>query len=78
MSHAKARQKRGHTLYVSVFALLVCVQMAAPAWVWGRLGHRVISKLAEKKINPNAKAAIADLLDEVQSAKGLAKGLARN
>jgi len=33
----------------------------------GRLGHRVISKLAEKKLTPKAKAAIAALLDEGES-----------
>ena len=48
-------------------ALLVCFQGSAPAWAWGRLGHRVISRLAEKKLNPKAKAAIADLLEEGES-----------
>ena len=45
------------------FALLVCLQAVAPAWAWGRLGHRVISRLAEKQLTPSAKAAISELLE---------------
>jgi nuclease S1 len=42
--------------------LLVTIHSATPAWAWGRLGHRVISRLAEKQLTPAAKAAIAELL----------------
>jgi hypothetical protein len=38
-----------------------------PAWAWGRLGHRVISRLAEQKLNPKAKLAIAALLEPGES-----------
>jgi hypothetical protein len=47
--------------------LLVAGQLATPAWTWGRLGHRVISRLAEKNLAPAAKAAVADLLPPGQS-----------
>ncbi len=64
MRHGKSRPEIGRSLFIGVVALLVSHQMTAPVWAWGRLGHRVISKLAEKKLNPKAKAAIAALLDE--------------
>ena len=47
--------------------LLVLLQTATPAWAWGRLGHRVISRLAEKHLTPKAKAAIAELLEPGES-----------
>jgi hypothetical protein len=47
--------------------VLVAVQTATPAFASGRLGHRVISRIAEKNLNPIAKAAIAALLDEGES-----------
>ena len=67
MRHVKAGRRRGRTLFVAALALLISFQMSAPAWAWGRLGHRVISRIAEKKLNPKAKAAIAELLDEGES-----------
>jgi len=36
---------------------------AIPAWAWGTLGHRVIARLAEKHMTPEAKAAVAALLE---------------
>jgi cell division protein FtsB len=53
--------------FIVTLALLIASQIATPAWAWGRLGHRVISRIAEKNLNPNAKAAIAALLDEGES-----------
>jgi hypothetical protein len=37
------------------------------AWAWGRLGHWVISRIAEKQLTPAAKAAIAELLEPGES-----------
>jgi nuclease S1 len=34
-----------------------------PVWAWGRLGHRVISRVAKQHLTPKARDAIADLLD---------------
>jgi hypothetical protein len=33
------------------------------AFAWGRLGHRVIARLAEKHMTPEAKAAVAAVLE---------------
>ena len=49
--------------FVLALTLLIALQSATPAWAWGRLGHRVISRLAEKHLTPKAKAAIAELLE---------------
>ena len=67
MRHVKTGRRRGRTLLVAALPLLISSQMSTPVWAWGRLGHRVISRLAEKKLNPKAKAAIAELLDEGES-----------
>jgi hypothetical protein len=47
--------------------LLVIFQSTTPAWAWGRLGYRVISRLAEEQLIPTAKAAIAELLEPGES-----------
>ena len=64
-----SRRTRAHcrARITSFLAILIVLQTASPAWAWGRLGHRVISRLAEKNLNPKAKAAIAALLDEGES-----------
>ena len=46
---------------------LLFLQVAAPAWAWGRLGHRVVTKLAEHVLSPEAKAAVAELLEPGES-----------
>jgi nuclease S1 len=53
--------------FTFVIALLTAFHVATPAWAWGRLGHRVISRLAEKRLTPAAKAAIAALLEPGES-----------
>jgi hypothetical protein len=53
-------------LILSLASLLI-IQFAAPAWAWGRLGHRVIANLAERHLTPAAKAAIAELLEPGES-----------
>jgi hypothetical protein len=50
-----------------VLTLLIAVQSATPAWAWGRLGHRVISRLAEQHLTDKAKAGIKALLPEGES-----------
>jgi S1/P1 Nuclease len=52
------------TIAVPSFLL---IQSVPSAWAWGRLGHRVISRLAEKQLTPAAKAAIAELLEPGES-----------
>jgi S1/P1 Nuclease len=50
-------------LFALALGLYLCIQAATPAWAWGRLGHRVISRIAEQNLTPKAKAAIAELLE---------------
>ena len=50
-----------------ILTLLLALQSVTPAWAWGRLGHRVISRIAEKQLTPTAKAAIAELLEPGES-----------
>jgi hypothetical protein len=42
-------------------------QSAAPAWAWGRTGHRVIAKLAARHLTDQAKAEIKALLEPGES-----------
>ncbi len=46
---------------------LLALQAATPAWAWGRLGHRVIAKLAERHLTDEAKAGIKALLEPGES-----------
>ncbi len=39
--------------------LLVC---ACPAWAWGPQGHRTVGAIADRLLDPRARAAVADLL----------------
>jgi hypothetical protein len=55
------------TLAIPSLALLVIPQAATPAWAWGRVGHRVISRISEKQLTSKAKAAIAELLEPGES-----------
>jgi hypothetical protein len=53
--------------FVTLLTLLVILQTATPAWAWGTLGHRVIARLAEKHMTPEAKAAVAAILEPGES-----------
>jgi len=64
MSVEKTRRS---SWFVSLLTLLVAFQMATPAGAWGALGHRVIARLAEKHLTPEAKAAVAALLEPGES-----------
>jgi hypothetical protein len=39
----------------------------SPVWAWGRVGHRVIARLAEQHMTPEAKAAVAAILEPGES-----------
>jgi hypothetical protein len=52
-----------HSWFVVALTVLVALQTPTPAWACGRLGHRIISRIAEKQLTPAAKAAIAELLE---------------
>jgi hypothetical protein len=53
--------------FALALALLAAFQTATPVLGWGRLCHRVISRLAEKRLTPAAKAAIVELLEPGES-----------
>jgi nuclease S1 len=48
-------------------ALVLVLALPSPAWAWGRLGHRVIAKLAERSLTDRAKAEIKALLEPGES-----------
>jgi nuclease S1 len=52
----------GHSWLVFAATLLGILGATAPARAWGRLGHRVIARLADKQLTSQAKAAIVELL----------------
>jgi hypothetical protein len=50
------------TWSVAALTLLGALATATPAWAWGRLGHRLTARIAERHLNPRAKAAVEALL----------------
>jgi hypothetical protein len=48
-------------------ALAVFIRSGTPAWAWGRVGHRVIAKLAERHLTDRARAEIRALLEPGES-----------
>jgi hypothetical protein len=48
-------------------AIVMMLQPATPAWAWGRIGHRVIARLAERHLTDQAKAEIMALLEPGES-----------
>ncbi len=57
----------GRSLLGVSLVLLLVLKTSPPVLAWGPLGHRVIGKLAERKLNPKAKAAVAALLEEAET-----------
>jgi hypothetical protein len=51
----------------SLLSLLLIFSSAGPAWAWGRTGHRVISRLAERHLTDRTKAEIKALLEPGES-----------
>jgi S1/P1 Nuclease len=47
--------------------VLILNPCTAPAWAWGRTGHRVIAKLAERHLTERARAEIRALLEPGES-----------
>jgi hypothetical protein len=63
----KSSRRACWRLLVAALMLPVALQSERSAWAWGRLGHRIISRIAEKQLTPKAKAAIAELLEPGES-----------
>jgi hypothetical protein len=51
---------------VPIAAVLIVAQ-AAPAWAWGPLGHRVVGRLGERHLTPEARAAVKELFEPGES-----------
>jgi nuclease S1 len=62
MLHCKAKRPR-HSWFILGLTALLALETATPAWAWGRLGHRVISRLAKKHMTEKARDAPAELLE---------------
>jgi hypothetical protein len=58
----RSTRRLGYSSFVFAVTLLGTQGATTPAYAWGRLGHRVIARLADKQLTPKAKAAIAELL----------------
>ncbi len=67
MVSAQPNRLSSASCFVGILTILIAPFLAPPAFAWGRLGHRVISRLAEKNLTPKAKEAIKALLDEGES-----------
>jgi hypothetical protein len=51
--------------YVLIFALVW--MLAVPAWAWGPQGHQIVGRIAELRLTPEARAAVAQLLGDGES-----------
>jgi hypothetical protein len=58
---------RAKVLRVRVATTLATSAMVGPAWGWGRIGHRVAGKIADSRLTPTARAAVASLLEPGES-----------
>jgi nuclease S1 len=62
MPPGRSTRRTGRSWLMLAVYLLVMLGTTTPTWAWGRLGHRVIARLAEKQLTPSAKAAVVELL----------------
>ncbi|HTY63734.1 MAG TPA: S1/P1 nuclease [Acidobacteriota bacterium] len=56
----KAKGNKGHTL--AALLLLIAYAGPAPAFAWGRIGHRVAARMAETRLTSVARAAVRAIL----------------
>lgn len=57
--------KLNSRLFCSMSALLILVLgLPTPAWAWGRDGHRIVGRIAEAHLTPEALAAVQKLLGD--------------
>jgi hypothetical protein len=67
MARNRSTKSLASCSFIVALTLLFGLLFPASVCAWGRLGHRVISRLAEKRLNPRAKAEIVKLLEEGES-----------
>ena len=46
----------------AITVLLITALVTPPAWPWGGMGHRIVARIAQERLTPEALAAIHDLL----------------
>jgi hypothetical protein len=67
MPTGQARGTPRRSRLIVALSLLAALQAAPPVWAWGRLGHRLTARIAERNLNPKARAAVKALLEEGES-----------
>jgi S1/P1 Nuclease len=67
MPCTNSRRLPAHPWFIVALAVLVVLRAAPPVWAWGPLGHRIIARLAERHMTPEAKAGVAALLESGES-----------
>ncbi|MGO9919737.1 MAG: S1/P1 nuclease [Isosphaeraceae bacterium] len=60
--HALRTSPRRFGLTLTIVCLLLAPN--APAWAWGRHGHRIVAKLAATRLKPAVLAKMRDMLDK--------------
>jgi hypothetical protein len=63
-----------HRARTWVLVFLLAIQSTTPAWAWGRTGHRVIAKLAERQPSDQAKSDIKALPEPGESLADWSRG----
>ncbi len=63
MPIARPGRRPRRSCFIFALALLAAFQTAPPVWAWGRLGHRVIARLTERHMTPEAMTGVAALLE---------------
>ena len=54
MPVVRSTRRTGRSRAVFAITILGMLGITAPTWAWGRLGHRVIARLADKQLNPKS------------------------
>jgi hypothetical protein len=67
MAVSRPTLRRSRSILTFALAWIITFQAPTPVWAWGRLGHRIISRIAEKNLSPKARATIAALLEPGES-----------
>ncbi len=67
MAFVLSRRSTGRSMRVVALAVLMFLRPPPLLLAWGPLGHRVIARLAERKLNPKARAAVTALLEEAET-----------
>jgi len=67
MHSRQSKRTTRRSRFVVVLTLLAVLQTATPVWAWGRLGHRLTARIAERHLTERAEAEIRALLEPGES-----------